>query len=74
MTYQTNNTLISNWEMLAHLAMVPLRAIGRFFVGVAEASVQGRVLRELNSMSDAQLAARGLTRGEAMAMVLAQRS
>lgn len=74
MTYQTDNTLISNREMLAHLAMVPLRAFGQFIVRVAEASVQGRALRELNAMSDAQLEARGLNRADAMAMFLTQRS
>lgn len=46
------------WGSLA----APFLAIGRFLVLIAEASPKVRQLERLNAQSDAQLAARGLTR------------
>lgn len=40
----------------------PFRAIGRFLVSLAEAGPRMDAVRQLNAMSDAELAARGLTR------------
>ncbi|QIR85061.1 hypothetical protein [Paracoccus sp. AK26] len=47
-----------SWGSLA----APFLAIGRFLVLIAEASPKVRQLERLNAQSDAQLAARGLTR------------
>ena len=73
MTFQTDNTLISNREMLTDLVMVPLRALGRAIVRVAEATSQARALHEVNNMSDASLQAAGLTRSQAFELVLSRR-
>ena len=72
MTFHTDNTLISNREMLADLVMTPLRAVGRFIVHVAEASAQARALHEVNNMSDAALESAGLTRSQAFQLVLSR--
>ncbi|MFN3664213.1 DUF1127 domain-containing protein [Yoonia sp.] len=74
MTFHTDNTLISNREMLVDLVMTPVRAVGRFIVHVAEASAQARALHEINNMSDASLKSAGLTRSQAFEMVLNRRS
>lgn len=42
--------------------LAPFRAIGRFMILVAESSPQMRALDRLNSFSDEELAAKGLTR------------
>lgn len=47
-----------SWGSLA----APFITIGRFLVLIAEASPKVRQLERLNTQSDAQLAARGLTR------------
>lgn len=47
-----------SWGSLA----VPFVAVGRFLVMIAETSPRVRELERLNLRSDAQLAARGLTR------------
>ncbi|MGN7869878.1 hypothetical protein [Paracoccus sp. 22332] len=47
-----------SWAVLT----TPLAAIGRFLVLIAESSSRYRALERLRLVSDAQLAARGLTR------------
>lgn len=42
--------------------LAPFRAIGRFMITLAEASPQMRALDRLSQHSDAELAAKGLTR------------
>ncbi|WP_265500351.1 hypothetical protein [Paracoccus beibuensis] len=42
--------------------LAPFRAVGRFMVALAEASPQMRALNRLSALSDADLAAHGLTR------------
>ncbi|MBR2656440.1 DUF1127 domain-containing protein [Yoonia sp.] len=73
MAFQSDNTLISNREMLTEMVMTPLRALGRFIVQVAEATAQARALHEVNNMSDATLQAAGLTRSQAFELILSRR-
>ncbi|MDQ1898900.1 hypothetical protein RAH32_00370 [Paracoccus sp. WLY502] len=47
-----------SWRSMA----TPFAAIGRFLVLIAEAVPHAREIERLNQLSDAQLAARGLTR------------
>ncbi|WP_411891098.1 DUF1127 domain-containing protein [Yoonia sp. SDW83-1] len=69
MAFQTDNTLISNREMMIELVLTPFRAIGRWFISLAENNSRTQALRQINNMTDADLAARGLTRAEAVNMM-----
>ena len=50
--------------------LAPFRAIGHFMVALAEASPQMRALNRLSTISDAELAARGLTREDEIRRIL----
>ena len=62
MAYQADNTLISNREMVVELIAAPFRSLFEFLVRMAEANPRMVALRTLSETSDAELAARGLTR------------
>lgn len=47
---------------LPGILLAPVRGLGRFLVALAEATPQAKALARLSQVSDAQLAARGLTR------------
>jgi uncharacterized protein YjiS (DUF1127 family) len=68
MAFQSDNTLISNREMLGQLALAPFRAIARAIIFMAESNSRAQTLRALAAMTDDQLAARGLTRAEVVSM------
>ncbi|WP_322890182.1 MULTISPECIES: DUF1127 domain-containing protein [unclassified Yoonia] len=68
MAFQTDNTLISTRELIIELALTPLRALGRGIVYLTENNSRAKTLRALSAISDEQLAARGLTRAEVVAM------
>ena len=68
MAFQTDNTLISTRELIIELALTPLRALGRGIVYLTENKSRAKTLRALSAISDEQLAARGLTRAEVVAM------
>lgn len=68
MAFQSDNTLISNREMIVQMALVPLCALGRGLVYLTENNSRAQTLRALAAVSDEQLAARGLTRAEVVAM------
>jgi uncharacterized protein YjiS (DUF1127 family) len=68
MAFRSDNSLISNREMLVELALVPVRAIGRMFVYLTERNSRTQTLRALSEISDEQLAARGLTRAQVVSM------
>ncbi|WP_019954558.1 DUF1127 domain-containing protein [Yoonia vestfoldensis] len=68
MAFQSDNTLMSTGEMIVELAMTPLRALGRGIVYLTENNSRAQTLRALAAISDDQLAARGLTRAEVVAM------
>ena len=68
MAFQTDNSLISNREMLVELALAPFRLIGRVFVYMTENNSRAQTLRALSAITDEQLAARGLTRAEVVSM------
>ena len=69
MTIQPDNTLISNREMLLELASKPFRAIGSAIHWLAENNARMQAVNAISSMTDAELAAKGLTRAEAVGMV-----
>ena len=62
MAYQADNTMISNREMLVELITAPFRSLLEFLIRMAEADPRMVALRTLSETSDAELAARGLTR------------
>ena len=62
MAYQADNTMISNREMLVELITAPFRSMLEFLIRMAEADPRMVALRTLSETSDAELAARGLTR------------
>lgn len=68
MAFQSNNTLISTRELIVELALTPFRALGRGMVYLTENNSRAQTLRALAAISDEQLAARGLTRAEVVAM------
>jgi len=51
----------------------PFNAIGTFFVALAESSSRMQLVNQLNAMSDAQLAEKGLTREDIVRHVFADR-
>jgi hypothetical protein len=67
MAFHPDNTLISNREMLTELVLLPFRALGRALVRLTETNSRTQSLRAVAAITDAQLAARGLTRAEAVA-------
>jgi hypothetical protein len=69
MAFHSDNTLISNREMLVELALTPFRAIGRVLINLAENNSRTQALQAIADISDADLAARGLTRAQAISMV-----
>lgn len=70
MAYQADNTLITNREMLVALIARPFVAIFEFLIALAEATPKAQQLQALSEMSDAALAARGLTRQGEIARIM----
>jgi hypothetical protein len=68
MAFHSDNTLISNREMLVELALAPFRAIGRVLTNLAENNSRTQALQAIAAISDEELAARGLTRAQAISM------
>ena len=68
MAIHTDNTLISNRELLVALALKPFQAIGRLLTSLAENNSRTQALAAIAAIPDADLAARGLTRAEAISM------
>jgi len=68
MALNTNNTLISDREMLTELFAKPFRAIGAGLMRLAESNARTQALRELAAVSDEELRQRGLSRAEAISM------
>ncbi|MEL6681682.1 MAG: DUF1127 domain-containing protein [Pseudomonadota bacterium] len=60
MALRPDNTLITNREMLAEL----FRKIGEILSGLVMRSPQYAAVEKLNRLSDADLAAKGLTRAQ----------
>ena len=69
MALRPDNTLISNREMLTELVLSPFNAFVRWIDRVGESRARAQALSAIGELSDAQLAARGLTRADAIAMV-----
>ena len=66
MAYQADNTLISNREMIGELLVAPFRWIYGGLMYMAENSYHAQALSRINKLTDEELAARGLTRAEAV--------
>lgn len=69
MSLRSDNTLISNREMLLELMSVPFRAIGHIFCKLAEDNSRTQAIQAINAIPEAELRAKGLTRAEAIGMV-----
>lgn len=50
--------------------LAPFRALGRFMIACAEANPRMRALSRLSDLSDAELAAKGLTRDSEIRRIL----
>lgn len=64
------NTMMTNGEMALAVLALPFQAMGRFFRDFGQNTSRMASLAELQKVSDAQLAKRGLTRAEAVQRVL----
>ncbi|MEJ6397519.1 DUF1127 domain-containing protein [Yoonia sp. 208BN28-4] len=60
-----NSHIISNGEILLELLATPFRALGDMFTRAAERHPRFIAVEKINAMSDAELAAQGLTRADA---------
>lgn len=69
MSYTVDNTLISNREMFGQVVSKIGNAIAAPFIAVMKNSGQYATLQQLNNTSDAELAAQGLTREEAVQLL-----
>jgi len=68
MAYRSDNTLITNREMLVELFLTPLRAFGAWIERVAVSNSRTQALIAINAISDEELRAKGLTRAEVVSM------
>lgn len=66
MAYEVDNTLISNREMLGILAAKIGATLAAPFVAIAKNGTYYTALAKLNATSDEELAAKGLTRAQAI--------
>lgn len=62
------NTMITTREMVVSFLALPFQAIAKFFTKLQSARMEQ--LDVLNAMSDEDLAARGLTRAQAVQAIL----
>lgn len=70
MAYDTNNTLITTFEMLCELAITPFRAVGRGISVLVDTGRRIGKLRALPGKSDASLATKGLSRDTEISRIL----
>lgn len=63
---QTDNTLISNREMLAELFATPFRAMAAGLMRMVETNGRTQAIREVVTLSEQELRAKGLNRSEAV--------
>lgn len=66
MSYTVDNTLISNREMFGQLLSKIGNAIAAPFLFLMKNSANYAALMQLNATTDAELAAKGLTRAQAV--------
>ncbi len=64
MAIRADNTLISDREMLVELAKLPFRKIGTWLTSIAESNSRTKALQAIANLSQAELAALGMTRAE----------
>ncbi len=68
MAYRSENTLISNREMLVELILTPLRALGGLIERMAISNSRTQALIAINEISDEELRAKGLSRADVVSM------
>ena len=69
MAMHTDNTLISNREMIIELIKTPFRKLGDMIVSFAESNARTQALREIAEIPEETLRAKGLTRADAISMM-----
>jgi hypothetical protein len=69
MALRPDNTLITNREILTEVLLAPFAALAGWVEHYATNNARTQALRAVANMSDAELAAKGLTRAEALRMV-----
>ena len=70
MALQPDNTLITNRELITELLLSPFVALADGIEKLVTRNARTQALRAVAEMSDAELAAKGLTRSEMASMVL----
>ena len=70
MTALLNSHLISNRELIVELFATPLRAIGNGIIAMVERNPRFGAIERLNEISDEELAAKGVTRVDAVRQIL----
>lgn len=64
------NSMMTNREMALAVLALPVRALGRAWRAITSPSARVHQLDALRDVSDSELAARGMTRAEAVNKVL----
>lgn len=64
------NTMMTNREMALAVVALPFQAIARFIREMGQKTSRMEPLSELHALSDADLAARGVTRAQAAQLML----
>ena len=70
MAYHDMNRMMTTGEMILALVALPFQKLGAALSRLGHRTARGRWLAQVNAMSDADLARRGLTRAEAVQLML----
>ena len=68
MALLSDNTMISNREMLTELVMKPLRAFGGMLEHMAVSNARTQAIQEIAAIPEDELRARGITRADLLTM------
>ena len=68
MTHRSDNTLITNRELLVELILTPLRALGAVIERMAISNSRTQALLAINAIPEEELRAKGLTRADVVSM------
>jgi hypothetical protein len=68
MAHRSDNTLITNREMLVELFLTPLRALGSALEYLAANNSRTKALQAINAIPEEELRAKGLTRADIVSM------
>jgi hypothetical protein len=70
MTSLPNSHIISTREIFVELLATPFRAFGNAMIAMVERNPRAIAIARLNEISDEELAAKGLTRADAVRQIL----